>query len=157
MSLSEEINESIKKNLPSLAAAELQKFITEADAIKREHKARGETLDKTNIELNTLGKEVLELRQYKQANQDLQTREAILAEEKRDMRVLQAETRATSAENSKIDIYNLISTLFRNAEFRKETLGHIVTSSKSFNYEGKPVSDHSFPQAVNGSEVTTQS
>lgn len=130
MTLSKEIQEAIQKNMPNMVAGELQEYIVKAENNKKELDAAVKMIEELNV---ARGLQVTENRRLKELELSEEKNKAdreALKEEKRDLRVQLAESKAENATVVATNIKELVQSLFRNAEFRKNVYGSGTVPSK---------------------------
>lgn len=136
MSISEKINSIIKETLPENTAKELKKYLQEAEELKKElenvKEAYGvlkEQNEKHVANIVKLEKENDELRKRDiQVQTDLEKvkidKEAIRIE-KSDLEKVNATFKATYAEQSKNDLFDMLRIMFKNPVMQSQTIKNI--------------------------------
>lgn len=138
MTLSNEIQEAIKKQLPNMVATELQEFIKQAESDKASLlKSQKANEDLTAELMRTREKQVkLEALKYNADANEIEARK--LADERRDLKVVLAEAKTKAAEDKTNIVVSLVTGLFRNAEYRRNmSTNNSENSSMANNYQPK--------------------
>lgn len=147
MTLSNEIQEATQKQLPNMVASELQAFIKAAEE------------DRERLEKARISNALYEERIREQQTENARLRELELdagaviaaqqqvAEDRRDLKVVLAEAKATAATEKCATVIDLVRSLFRNTEYRKTMNGG----------ESTPVRDqYGNQQYLNKNETITE-
>lgn len=141
--LKEEIRKAIEKNLPKEAGDLLRRRLDEADKTDQALKLANET----NA---TLKKRAGELEELRISRDDLESREATLKVDraKLDAEAIRAEVTMLQKEleyvkESRVEIKDLVNSLFRNLEFRRNVMGTVpFQNQQGYVEQGNKDEDH---------------
>lgn len=132
MTLSQQVQEAIQKELPNMVASELQQFIKEAEntkdklvRVEADHRTLNDFYKASQARIKELEDLKLDAEKNKKDRQDIE-------EMQRNLRVTLAENEAKAAVNRSQDIFNLVEKVFRNAEVRK-SIHEIVPLTTHYN------------------------
>lgn len=115
----EQIQDVIRKNLPSEVGDQLRKLLTEGESIKKERDQLAERLGATSNQVISQASEITKLKETLAQHTALAKREADCLIRENRLDVTMAENRAMAAEVKAQTVFDLANVVFRNPVLKR--------------------------------------
>jgi hypothetical protein len=119
MSINDAITKAIQENLPAATAGELNKFITQAEATKRDLDHYKNLVETKDVEIQQYKAENEHLKNVAKVYGDLNTREKAIIAAEVNLKLIISEHKAIEAEKRADAIYKLAEKAFGNRAITK--------------------------------------